>query len=305
MRVLVTGASGHIGGAIATYLSGRGYEVIGLSRRACAPAGLKGWLSADLGAGGLLESIPSTLEPCAAIVHAAAALHNRPDSSELTLVNGFGTQQLLALARAWATSRFVYLSSVPVIGRPRFHPITEEHPTNPRTVYHASKLYGEYLVGLDPTPRTTQVSLRIPSPVGPGTPPQRIAAAFARQARAGAALELAGAGRREQNYVDVRDVARAVELTLTHAARGVFQLAGTTVANLELARLCVRVFGSASNIRFTGTPDREEEDVWDVSAKKAADQFGYRPSVPLEESIRAMGMEEGGGERPPVQQSAA
>ena len=79
-------------------------------------------------------------------------------------------------------------------GRPSPLPVTEAHPTNPLTAYHASKLYGEHLVAIAAR-RLPAVSLRLTAPVGPGMPAGRILTVFVRRALAGEQLTVAGEGR--------------------------------------------------------------------------------------------------------------
>jgi UDP-glucose 4-epimerase len=196
----------------------------------------------------------------------------------------------LKLARIWDVNSFVYISSIGVIGIPRQLPITEEHPADPPTAYHASKVFGEQLAKLAGRQGLTNAILRLSSPVGPGMAPNRILSVFVRRALAKLPLQLAGHGTRRQNYVDVRDVAAAVELCLQKRVTGTFNIAGKdSVSNRELAEICIRTLASPSAIIHTGRPDPEEGVVWEVSIAKAKETFGYQPCYGIEESIRSVG----------------
>lgn len=289
MLALVTGTSGHVGGAIASHLAAAGWEVVGLSRRPAAIAGLSRQIEADLAAPSLVEQVSSVLPRCAAIVHAAAALDRELTAPAIALANCLGMQHMLALARRCRARNFVFISGVPVIGVPRILPITEEHPLAPATAYHASKLFGERLVAIATQAGLTGCSLRLTSPVGPGMAANRILSVFVRQARTGQPISLAGRGTRRQNYVDVRDVAQAVEQCLAGDVGGLFNVAGAQgITNHDLARLCVGTLGSTSPIAFSGQPDAEDGIAWDVSIARAEKRFGYAPKHDIASSIRAV-----------------
>jgi len=291
MRVLITGSSGHVGGAIAHHLFENGHEVIGLCRQ--PPTSSKvSQLQADISESSFLDSVTNAVPPCDAIVHAAAAISNNFDEPSISLTNCLGTQQVLALAKRWQVKSFVYLSSVPIIGRPLQHLVSEDHPLAPPTAYHASKLYGEYLVQLS---GLNGAILRLTSPVGPGLASGRIFSTFVQRAFANEPLQLAGQGTRQQNYVDVRDVARAVESCLQQQVSGVFNIAGArAISNYDLANACRSTLGSSSDILFTGKSDAEEGVVWDVSIEKAKQAFGYVPQHSIEDSIRDLALEYSG-----------
>jgi len=249
-------------------------------------------VQADISSPSFVEHVCSVTSACAAIVHAAAAIEKDPYAHTVSLTNCFGTQQALKLAESWGAESFVYISSIPVIGRPRQLPITEEHPTSPLTAYHASKLYGEHLTEVAGHNGLASASLRLTSPVGPGMPDNRILSVFVKRALANQPLQLSGQGGRRQNYVDVRDVAPAVEHCLQRRVRGLFNIAGKcSISNRDLAQVCVRTLGSSSQITFTGQADPEEEVAWEISIVKAAECFAYAPQYCIEESIRAVGAE--------------
>ncbi|MDQ6834009.1 MAG: NAD(P)-dependent oxidoreductase, partial [Chloroflexota bacterium] len=290
MRVLVTGASGHVGGAIAAHLVQCGHDVVGLSRRTSGVAGLCQQIEIDLGAPAFVEQVIDATPACDAIIHAAAALDKEPDAPAISLTNCLGTQHILAVAHQWNTQSFVYISGVPVIGMPEIIPIAEDHPVHPLTAYHASKVYGEYLLDVARRAGLAGASLRLTSPVGPGMPANRIFSVFVARARANQPLQLAGAGTRRQNYVDVRDVAIAAEQCARERVTGLFNIAGAqSISNHELAQACVRIIGSSSPIVFTGQPDREEGIAWEISNARAAERFGYAPRYDVAASIRAVG----------------
>jgi UDP-glucose 4-epimerase len=284
MRILVTGSSGHVGGAIARHLTECGHDVVGLSRGSSPGLLVAEQVQADLSVDSCLDTIFRSVAACDAVVHAGAKITSSFDDCSMSFTNCGGTHQMVALARAWQAKSFVYLSSVPIIGRPLFHPITEEHPLTPPTAYHASKLYGEHVAGLS---QLNAAILRLTSPVGPGLAPGRIFSEFVRNALAGKPLRLAGQGTRQQNYVDVRDAARAVESCIIQQVTGIYNVAGArAISNYDLAIACRDRLGSRSEIAFTGQPDTDEGVVWDVSIEKAATTFGYAPQHSIEDSIR-------------------
>jgi UDP-glucose 4-epimerase len=289
MRVLVTGASGFVGGAIAAHLVAAGYEVIGLSRRPGTVPGLYGLLDGNVADTETAARVARKLDRCEAIVHAAAMLCGSRDEVRLLLTNGLGTQQMLVLAERWEVQRFIYVSSLPVIGRPRTLPVSESHPVDPTTPYHASKLYGEHLVALAAADGIPGVSLRLTSPVGAGMPDARIVSAFVRRALAGKTLEVAGTGTRAQDYIDVRDIGAAAAACLERPVTGVVNVAsGVPVNNRNLAHRCVSALHSPSQVRVGVGEDPEEGVRWEVSIERARSQLGWRPEQDLESSIRSV-----------------
>src|SRR3989339_1287562 len=246
MRVLVTGASGMVGGTIATHLLEKGFEVIALNRNPTLIKGLAQSVQEDISMASLTERIINEIDPCDAIVHTAANMDKNSYNFDIIHTNCFGTQQLLNLAKIWGVNRFIFISSVPVIGIPQVLPITEEHPTHPLTAYHASKLFGEYLVQIAASNQLAGTILRLPSPVGPKMPDNRILSSFVKNSLVNMPLQLSGQGSRKQNYVDVRDVAVVVENCLHRKISGIFNIAGKNcISNLELACLCIQILKSS------------------------------------------------------------
>ena len=103
MRVVVTGASGFIGQAVAPALRARGHEVVALDRAATGDlAGFADW--------------PAHLAGADAAVHLAALAHSRGvDEARLRAVN---VDAALALGRAAAAAgaKLLFMSSVKVLG---------------------------------------------------------------------------------------------------------------------------------------------------------------------------------------------
>jgi nucleoside-diphosphate-sugar epimerase len=99
-------------------------------------------------------------------------------------------------------------------------------------------------------------------------------------------LVLYGEGSRRQNYVDVRDIASAIEKCISTRQGGIFNIGGmSSISNKELAETCIRCLGSQSVIEYAGKPDPEEGINWEVSIAKARKLIGYEPALSIEDSI--------------------
>jgi nucleoside-diphosphate-sugar epimerase len=159
MRVAVTGASGFIGGAVATALADADHEVVGFGRRAGGwshPSGsYRVW---DITSGPLRGD-----RDFEAVVHAAALADDWAPLAEALRVNRDGTRHV---ARSFAQARIVHLSTSSVYDA--FTPTieaSESVPTARRFLssYSASKTVAELeLAGMD------AVILRPHAVYGPG-----------------------------------------------------------------------------------------------------------------------------------------
>jgi len=289
MKVLLTGGNGFVGSAIGAHLNACGHEITAIVRNS-ASLGYARTVRAELGTEIAVEKVMDEAPRCDCIVHAAASLAKDVAAPSIALANCLGTQQLVALALRWDRAAIVYISSLPVIGTPQILPITESHPIAPATSYHASKLFGEHVMNAAASEGIPTVSLRLTAPIGPSMPENRILPIFVNRALAGEPIELAGQGTRRQDYVDVRDVAAAVVACVANPqAGGVINIgSGESISNSDLARICIAICGSPSEIRFSGRPDPEEGFNWEVSIERARKTIGYCPGHSLEESIRAI-----------------
>ena len=292
MKIVLTGSTGFIGAALNTRLRDAGHEVFGL--HATPNAGpttddptdhivdISDWTS--------VSGFATAIGSCDAIIHSAASLDMTLTAPSVPAVNCTGTQNAIRLRQETGAPRFLFMSSLPVIGHPIDLPITETHPTSPETAYHASKLFGEQLVRLDgeQNVKIASASLRLTAPIGPGMPNNRLLTVLIDRALKNEPIELLGKGGRRQNYIDVRDIVAATETLLAGRDAGVYNIAAPrTISNVELAQLCIDQCNSNSSIVFKGEDSQEDMD-WNVSTQKALRDFGFTANIGIEASIDAL-----------------
>ena len=123
-RVLVTGATGFIGGHVAAELLRRGYQVRALVRDKTDPARLLA-LGAEIARGDLLDAaaVEQAVAGCEAVLHVAADYRLwAPDEQVIYRTNVEGTRHVLAAALAAGISRVVYTSTAAVLVPPAMLP---------------------------------------------------------------------------------------------------------------------------------------------------------------------------------------
>jgi len=150
MRVLVTGASGFIGGILCGELLRRGHDVSALVRReGSEPAGTRA-VPGDLGDGALLNDALYAARP-ECVVHLAAEIASQRSERKVLEVNVQGTRRLLdaclllAATDPTAGPRVVFSSTV-VTGEANGALLTEESALPLHTPYGRSKGEGERLI---------------------------------------------------------------------------------------------------------------------------------------------------------------
>jgi 2-alkyl-3-oxoalkanoate reductase len=149
-RILVTGASGFVGGELTRSLVEQGRTVRALVRPTSDVARLRD-LGVELAVGALEdgESLRRAADGCELVFHNAAAVSDWGPAEGFRRVNVDGTVALIEACRAAGVTRLVHTSSLTVLGIPRDgRRVDEETPTlqRPRGAYTATKIEAELRV---------------------------------------------------------------------------------------------------------------------------------------------------------------
>jgi UDP-glucose 4-epimerase len=203
----------------------------------------------------------------------------------------------VALAvRNWSCPS-IYISTCGVYDRYSTGLKREIDPVNSfDSPYLAAKLVGERY--FREMPGTT--ILRLSGPVGPGYRQQFILGFFLNRALRSENLEVWGTGTREQDFVDVRDIARAVQLSLDRPAGGTFNVAsGRAVTMRDLAQTVCDVLGRGS-VRQSAKPDAKEGQTARFSVNSISNALGWRPQYSLSDAIANLLLEEAQHQIEPV-----
>ncbi|GHF19327.1 NAD-dependent epimerase/dehydratase family protein [Streptomyces spiralis] len=315
MRVLLIGANGYLGRFVADrLLADPAVQLTALGRGDDADVRF------DLATGspGALTRFLDAVHP-GVVINCAGA--TRGGARELTRHNTVAVATVCeALRRSGCGARLVQIGCSAEYGPSQPGSSTAEDAVpRPGGPYGVSKLAATELVlgsGLD------AVVLRVFSPAGPGTPAGsplgRLAEAMRRAMQAGDGdLKLGGLGT-QRDFVDVRDVARAVHAASLSAAQGVINIgSGRAVRLRDAASVLARVAGyggalheldapHGSHLRSSiGHPRTDPEHPspaaypypdgcgsWQqADVRTARDRLGWRPRISLEESLADIWME--------------
>jgi nucleoside-diphosphate-sugar epimerase len=148
MRILVTGATGFIGGDLARRLLSEGHEVWALVRKTSRRDGLAA-MSVSLAEGDITdsESFEKALSLSApdAVYHCAARVWDS-DEKKLLRDNAQGTLNVCRACYAGGVKRLIYLSSVSVVSGNKDVPLYDGLPYKASDAYGRSKAEAEKVV---------------------------------------------------------------------------------------------------------------------------------------------------------------
>lgn len=268
MKVLVTGSSGRVGGAVAARLSLR-HAVTGVDLK---PGPLTTELADIEDTSRLAALLPGT----DAVVH-TAALHV-PDlaarsAADFRAVNVDATCRLLAAAGEAGVRRFVYTSTTSLYGDAMLPEsgaavwVTESLAPRPRDIYDETKLAAETACADAARAGLTCVALRM-SRCFPEEP--RLMAAY-----------------RLHRGVDAEDVAQAHELALAPELEG-FAVFNVSAPTPFVEADCGRLFEDAASVileRFPWAASEFARRGWELPrmidrvyvVERAIAELGYRP----------------------------
>jgi nucleoside-diphosphate-sugar epimerase len=235
--VIVTGAAGFVGSAIALGLENAGYEVARITRAQ--------W--------DMARPLPERVFPSRAdaLIHAAAIT---TPSDSLERVNVGASEELARFAALRGVGHVLYVSTGGVYGMKRT-PCTEDDPVVPHNAYSDSKARGEAPFS-GPAATFKTVVARLFFPYGPGQQGRLIPNIIDRIA-AREPVELHNsAGTPRINPIFIDDVVRAFVAMIRTRSEGVINVAGPQAVTIrEIASSIAAMLGVPADFRVSDEPE--------------------------------------------------
>lgn len=299
MRVLVTGASGFVGGHALPEFRRAGHDVIAMVMpgEAVIP-GVLATEALDLGDAAGLTALVARHQPDACLHLAGMAFVPTAWKNPVGAfqVNVIGTLHLLEAFRAHApAARFLTVSSAQLYGHaPRAAAIREDEPPIADSIYAVSKWsadistllyhqrYGQHTMTARPC-----------NHIGPRQSESFVVASFARQLldiRAGKRSPVMRVGnlasRRE--FTDVRDVVRAYRLLLEkgHAGQAYNVASGQFITIQSIFDTLCRLTGVSPDVEIDPALYRPTDAQPVIDFSRLQEHTGWKAEISLEETLR-------------------
>jgi UDP-glucose 4-epimerase len=300
--ILLTGAGGYVGSALALRLAAAGHQVIGFGHgtnhpalRARAPRGL------DLVAGDLCDAaaLGRVVEGVDVVVHAAsltgeAACRRDMAAAVRTIVRG--TRLLVDAMVAAGVPGLVHVSTYAVYAtfRAREMPLAEDMELRPDDLYGTLKAEAEWEAA-----RVPSVALRLTNVYGRGAGiilKRDVVGHFVRAVQEARPLRVFGDGSQGIDFVHVDDVCRVVAGLLELAPADWPRVLNVGSGGVTPIRDLARLFSTAAAallgrdvpvVHEEAPPDKLWPDRW-VSIARVRERFPDFPAVSLEQGVREL-----------------
>jgi UDP-glucose 4-epimerase len=294
LKSLVLGGNGFIGTHLVDGLLRRGYPVRVYDRSPnrfrATPQNVE-YVEGELGNHGLIQEAVEEIEVVFHLVSTTLPKTSNDDPIFDVRSNLIDTLQLLEACVKAGVRKVVFPSSGgTVYGLPHTVPITEGHPTEPRTSYGIVKLAVEKYLGLFRHLHDLDyVVLRISNPYGPYQHPggqQGAIAVFLHRLFTGQPITIWGDGSVVRDYLYITDLVDALLLAAGGETRGKVLNVGSgqgTSLN-ELIALIAEVTGEQPEVEYR--PGRALDvpaNVLDIG--RVADELAWSPLTELVEGI--------------------
>ena len=299
MNLLVTGAAGFIGSALANRLAREGHQVRGLDDLSAGdPERLSPEVTFTRGDVTDRPTLWTLLQEIDCVYHLAAKVSVSESvlyPREYNHVNVGGTVSVMEAMRDVGVKRVVLASSGAVYGHQSTQPLSEDLFPSPRSPYAVSKLAAEHYVrtigllwGIE------TVSLRIFNAYGPGQPLPAahppVIPHFLRQAARSGTLVIHGKGDQTRDFVYIDDVVEAMVSastapTIDQSVINIGSGVGTSIK--MLAQYALEAVGKTSEWIFTEEQDPGPAQMAaniDVARKK----LGYQPRLTIRQGLETM-----------------
>ncbi|MCS7020498.1 MAG: GDP-mannose 4,6-dehydratase [Gemmataceae bacterium] len=305
MRILVTGATGFVGGHLLERLAGEQHQLYGLSRRGRWPSELThlanhvSLLQAELADLPRLEAVLSQVRP-EWLIHLAGYANparSYADTDQCWQDNLHGTRMLYeAIVRTGLRPRILFVSTGLIYGEPD-EPggsCDERTTFKPATPYAASKAAADILsYQYTRYPGLDIIRIRLFNQIGPRQSADYAIANFARQiaaAETGRQQPIIETGdlSAQRDITDVRDMVAAFPLLLVHgrtgeaynAGRGqTFRVGDLLQQLIQMARIPLQVRERIQTQRTSDTM------VTKANARKLHECTGWEPRIPMQQTL--------------------
>lgn len=238
-KLLVTGASGFLGGAVVAAAPAAGWEVAGTALT--HPA----WMALDVRDAEAVDRVVGAVVPDA-IIHTAYRQHG----DEAMAINAIGAGHVAAAARA-ASARLVHVSSDAIFAGDGDRGLLEGDVVRPVTTYGATKAAGEVAVqAANPGALMVRTSLLVGGPGHAPSPHEALALAVARGEQ-----QMMFYTDEVRSPIQVDDLAAALLELAAQEGGGPLHVGGADdVSRLELAQLVVSAAGLDTEPLGGGAP---------------------------------------------------
>jgi nucleoside-diphosphate-sugar epimerase len=304
MNALVTGGAGFIGSHLSERLLAQGARVRAIDAftdfyprplKERNLEQLRGNSGYEFVEGDLRQlDLPALLDGITHVFHLAAQAGVRrswgADFQIYTGLNVDSTQRLLEACVGTPIERLVYASSSSVYGDEVAMPMVETALPQPVSPYGVTKLAAEHLCYLYYCNyKVPAVSLRYFTVYGPRQRPDMGFNRFFSAILAGQPLVQFGDGLQTRDFTYVADAVKATADAAVRGASGrVYNIGGGARVSLrEVFDLITRVSGRRVTIDQQGPQKGDMRDTYADTSRARAD-LGFKPSVTLEEGLRAM-----------------
>lgn len=282
MRILLTGASGFIGGHLLRHLAGA-HEVYALVRRMPAVK-LPGvhYVEQDLSQPLDPARLPSQFD---AVIHQAALIHTEQQAdSQAFAVNVVATWHLLKFAQATGVRTFLHASTGGVYGC-RNQPFGETDPFNPMDLYSLTKAQAELAVQAA-SGAFHKIMLRYFFPYGAGTP--NPIPTYVKRVLTGEPIQVLQSGKPLFNPLHISDAVEATLRVLNLEQSAVLNIAGAEVTTFKaIAEMAADLAQRKPNFTFipdeNAIPYYRSDLVADISRMQA--MLNFTPQVTLGQGI--------------------
>jgi UDP-glucuronate decarboxylase len=222
------------------------------------------------------------------IIHLAAAVPhsiNTPDTDYFAALTRRMDLNIYSLKKALGVP-IIYMSTCGLYSRSNQTVKFEDdnHTIKITSPYFSAKWFGEQTFGNE----EDCTILRLAAPVGPGLKPNLVLSKFIELARSNGTIEIWGDGKREQNYVDTRDIAELIVRVLANPIQTVFNVAALQpVTMYELAKIVISS-AKLGSISFAEKSDPLEGQTARYSIEKARKFYDWSPKIDIKSSCESI-----------------